>query len=172
VLLAVPLVSRWRRRSFRAASLSRTISSRSRRPSVEISASSITRIAIPNTVASSFVAVVVLADSALADLRNWFGSVGGQRWLRSPAGRGGGRAVVDLVISSVRGAVRRFDTTDPETPTSAWRIIAVADDDIAPGLVVHLRMGDNGDSILLVDRVLVVVALRIEGPPPDQRTFT
>ncbi|MDH4076160.1 MAG: hypothetical protein OEY41_14670 [Acidimicrobiia bacterium] len=40
--------------------------------------------------------------------------------------------------------------------------MSLADDEIAPGLTMHLRVGDAGDLDLLVDQALIVLNLRVE----------
>lgn len=103
---------------------------------------------------------VLLDNAALADLR---------RWLNSNAAAGiPPTMILDLLADGLQHVAAQFDITPPERPSSPWRSLSLADDDLAPGVVIHLRAGDAGDLDLLVDRSLIVIGLRfrVQRPQP------
>ena len=70
---------------------------------------------------------------------------------------------MDLLVDALRQVAALYVLAPPEAPGSAWCRMSLADDEIAPGLVVHLRVGDAGDLDLLVDQAdLIVLNLRFE----------
>lgn len=87
---------------------------------------------------------VLLADSAVIDFRN-------------PLAAGGIDAgpVTELLVDALRHVAAFYTIAAPERPGSSWRRMSLADDEIAPGLAVYLRVGDAGDLDLLVDQALV-----------------
>ena len=94
---------------------------------------------------------VLLADSAVIDFRNALAAGG------IDVG-----PVTDLLVDAMRHGAAFYTIAQPERPGSSWRRISLADDEIAPGLAIHLRVGDAGDLDLLVDQVLIVLNLRVE----------
>jgi hypothetical protein len=100
------------------------------------------------------VTTVLIADSALIDYRDALAALEAERISTGPA--------TNLLIDALRHVAAFYTLAPPERPGSAWRSMSLADDEIAPRLVIHLRVGDAGDLDLLVDQALIVLNLRLE----------
>ncbi|MDH4348635.1 MAG: hypothetical protein OEW17_07495 [Gemmatimonadota bacterium] len=70
--------------------------------------------------------------------------------------------VTNLLVDALRHVAAFYTIAPPERPGSSWRRMTLADDEIAPGLAMHLRVGDADDLDLLVDQALIVLNLRVE----------
>jgi len=100
------------------------------------------------------VTTVLLADSAVIDFRHALAGLTAERIDAGP--------VTNLLVDALRHVAAFYTIAPPERPGSSWRRMTLADDEIAPGLAMHLRVGDADDLDLLVDQALIVLNLRVE----------
>lgn len=97
---------------------------------------------------------VLLDAVAVADIRRWLAT--------DDAAITNATMVLDLLSEALRHVAAWFDTAAPEHPRSPWRLMSLGDEDLAPDVVIHLRVADGGDQLVLVDRALIVVHVRFE----------